>query len=65
MKEAQLHAFFKPGEFRKSCTLSVTGSLEFDQGCLDKTDDEKEDEKEKPKNATLTIDGVLSRRESG
>lgn len=63
MKEAQLHAFFKPGEFRKSCTLSVTGSLEFAQGCLDKKDDEEEEEEEKPKNATLTIEGVLSRRE--
>ncbi|KOC15301.1 hypothetical protein AFLA70_838g000181, partial [Aspergillus flavus AF70] len=63
MKEAQLHAFFKPGEFRKSCTLSVTGSLEFAQGCLDKKDDEEEEEEEKPKNATLTIEGVLSRQD--
>lgn len=43
IKEAQLRAFFKPGEFRESCTLSVSGSLEFAQGSLDK---KKEGEKE-------------------
>ncbi|GAB1201139.1 hypothetical protein APSETT444_010526 [Aspergillus pseudonomiae] len=70
-EEAQLHAFFKPGEFRKSCTLSVTGSLEFAQGCLDKDDEEEEEEKkgekkkedDKSENATLTIEGVLSRQD--
>jgi hypothetical protein len=92
MKEAQLNAFFKPGEFTKSCTLSVSGALEFEQGSLDKekkeekadkeddkkadkkadkktdkktdkTADEAEEEENKPKKATLKINGQLSRSE--
>ncbi|KAI9370273.1 hypothetical protein BJX61DRAFT_535780 [Aspergillus egyptiacus] len=76
MKEAQLHAFFKPGQFKESCTLSVTGSLEFAPGSLDQEKKEGEkkegsgtgevakkegDSDDEPKPATLTIEGHLSR----
>ena len=100
MKETELRSFFKPGEFKNSCTLEVTGALEFAQGSLDKADkkddkkteevkkvetkakddkqvEKKEDtkeadktkekdgcEKEKPKPATLRIEGYLSRSKS-
>lgn len=49
MKEAELRASFKPGEFKNTCTLAVTGTLEFAQGSLDKTDKKKEDGKEEGK----------------
>ncbi|OJJ80050.1 uncharacterized protein ASPGLDRAFT_29331 [Aspergillus glaucus CBS 516.65] len=49
MKEAELRAFFKPEEFKDTCTLAVTGALEFAQGSLDKTDKKKEDGKEEGK----------------
>ncbi|PYH44093.1 uncharacterized protein BP01DRAFT_343380 [Aspergillus saccharolyticus JOP 1030-1] len=62
MKKAQLRARFAPGEFKETCTLTVSGSLEFPQG-RDKEKDDKEDEEEKPKNATLAIKGQLSRKD--
>ncbi|RAH47728.1 uncharacterized protein BO95DRAFT_480685 [Aspergillus brunneoviolaceus CBS 621.78] len=49
MKKAELRAFFKPGDFRKTCTLTVSGSLEFPQGSLEK--EEKEDKKKEKANA--------------
>jgi hypothetical protein len=45
MKSAELRAFFKPGEFKDSCTLAVSGSLEFAQGSLDKKGDKKDGER--------------------
>ncbi|KAL3440567.1 hypothetical protein BJX65DRAFT_314646 [Aspergillus insuetus] len=45
MKSAELRAFFTPGEFKDSCTLAVSGSLEFAQGSLGKKGDKKDEER--------------------
>jgi hypothetical protein len=63
MKEAQLNAFFKPSEFTKSCTLSVSGALEFEQGSLDKKDKGENEKKEGKgeKGESKTIDNTAEK----
>ncbi|RAH80149.1 hypothetical protein BO86DRAFT_411095 [Aspergillus japonicus CBS 114.51] len=59
MKKAELRAFFEPGEFKKTCTLTVAGSLEFPQGSLDKEekkDKKKDHDREEPNGSTETAE---------
>ncbi|PYI24786.1 hypothetical protein BO99DRAFT_349500 [Aspergillus violaceofuscus CBS 115571] len=59
MMKAELRAFFEPGEFKKNCTLTVAGSLEFPQGSLDKEekqDQKKDHDREEPNGSTETAE---------